>query len=271
MANKNQKSFSSTASQTPSSTNTPPTPAPTPVVQELQQDAAATEQTLEQGTDNAATDTTSAGDSASDSDTTTTTTTDTAAGDEQTLIVEPVQLQVQEPVVVETTPAPVVVEASAPVSENADVTARLALILKDVPGANQTDINRVVMYIERMKPGRPVDAHVGGKEQIALYRSIQNIINRQDDHFTQLFTALLYLFEAYSDGALGDRYRMRFMESVQMHAGDRKAFAYLSQLLHILADPKSRDIAIKQINMELALQNGLTADGRTRVLNYFNV
>jgi hypothetical protein len=63
---------------------------------------------------------------------------------------------------------------------------------------------------------------------------------------------------------------MRFMDNVALHTGDRKAFATLTQTLSILADPKSRALAMSQVNMERALENGLTADGRNRVLNYFN-
>jgi hypothetical protein len=176
--------------------------------------------------------------------------------------------QVAEAVVVD---APIVVEKAVPISESAATTDALEIILKSVPGSQQTDINRILMYIGRMKPGRPIDTKMGVNEQVALYRSIQNIINRQEEYFTQLFTALLYLFQAEGNGALGDRYRMRFMDSVTLHAGDRKGFQYLTQMLHMLADPQSREIMMTQINMELALQNGLTPDGRTRVLNYFNV
>lgn len=163
-----------------------------------------------------------------------------------------------------------VVEASKPVAANAPVVEKLASILKNVPPANQIDINRIQIYIEKMAPRRPIDAKVGVAEQVALYRSIQNIINRQEDYFTQLFSALLFLFKTEgATGALSDRYRMRFMENVTLPVGDRKAFANITAMLHILADPASRAIAMKQVNLERALENGLTAEGRDRVLNYF--
>lgn len=187
---------------------------------------------------------------------------------EQDLIIQPVA---------PTPPAPaeqpkvVVAEASKPVAANASLTEQLAAILKDVPAAYQTDISRILAYLERMAPNRPVDVKVGVTEQVALYKSIQNIINRQDEYFTQLFSAVLFIFKNEAKGAMSDRYRMRFMDNITLGAGDRKAFANITQMLAILADPKSRDLAMKQINMERALENGLTAEGRTRVLNYFNI
>lgn len=189
-----------------------------------------------------------------------------ATAEEKDIVIEPVA---------PTPPAPVmekavVVEAAKPVVANASTNEQLAHILKDVPAANQIDINRIQAYLVAMAPKRPVDAKVGVAEQVALYRAIQNIINRQEEYFTQLFTALLFIFKAEGKtGAMSDRYRMRFMDNITLHQGDRKAFANLTQMLHILADAKSRDLAMGQVNLEKALENGLTAEGRKRVLDYF--
>lgn len=181
------------------------------------------------------------------------------------------------PIAVTPPPAPVVekvvvAEAAKPVAANVGAVERLATILKNVPAANQVEIKRIQTYLERMAPNRPIDAKTICAEQVALYRSIQNIINRQEEYFTQLFSALLYLFNVEGKtGALSDRYRMRGMDNIALHVGDRKAFANITQMLHILADAKSRDLAMGQINMEKALENGLTADGKKRVLSYFGV
>lgn len=271
----NLKASSSAANQPTTNLNTN-----APVVKEdKQQTNTATQDTFN---DNVQTSQTASGENANSSGTSdsvatgdvATPATSNTSGEEKLLVATPDQLvapvaQVAEAVVV--VDAPVVVEKAVPVPESAATTDTLETILKSVPSTNQTDINRILMYIGRMKPGRPIDSKTGVNEQVALYRSIQNIINRQEDYFTQLFTALLYLFQAEGTGALGDRYRMRFMDSVTLHAGDRKGFQYLTQMLHMLADLQSRDVMMSQINMELALQNGLTPDGRTRVLNYFNV
>lgn len=187
---------------------------------------------------------------------------------EQPLTVTPVAVVPAAPA---PAPAIVVVEASQPVAADAALQDGLANILKDVPAAHQIDINRILMYIERMAPKRPIDTKSGVTEQVALYRSLQNIINRQETYFTQLFSAVLYLFKTEAKGALGDKYRMRFMDNITLHAGDRKAFQHLTQVLAILADPKSRDLGLRQVDMSKALENGLTAQGQQRVLHYFGV
>lgn len=165
----------------------------------------------------------------------------------------------------------VIEEASAPRAENAETMASLETILKDVPAAYRTEISRIVTYCQRMAPRHSLDPKAALAEQVALYRAIQNIINRQDVYFTQLFTAVLFLFKQEYCGALGDKYRMRFMDNINLPAGDRKAFACITQMLNILADGKSRQAALSQINMQRALENGLSEEGRMRVLNYFNL
>ena len=192
---------------------------------------------------------------------------DQAAPEVKDIVIEPIAPTPPAAVVVEKA---VVVEAAVPVSANASTNEQLAVILKDVPAAHQIDINRIQAYLERMAPKRPIDSKVGVAEQVAMYRAIQNIINRQEEFFTQLFTALLFIFKAEGkSGAMSDRYRMRFMDNITLHQGDRKAFANLTQMLHILADVKSRELALGQVNLEKALENGLTAEGRKRVLDYF--
>lgn len=147
---------------------------------------------------------------------------------------------------------------------------KLASILSGVPAASQNDITRIRMYCQTMAPKKPVTLRVGAAEQSTLYRSIQNIINRQENYFKELFTALLAIFAAEGvDGALSDRYRNRFMEHVNLSKADRKAFEQLTHMLSMLANTSTRAVAMKQINLERALDSGLTAEGQRRVLQYF--
>jgi hypothetical protein len=161
-----------------------------------------------------------------------------------------------------------VVEQAAPVSTD-ELQAKLDKILAKVPAAFSADITRVRLYCQAMAPGLMINDRAGAVEQAALYRSIQNIINRQAEHFQPLFTALLAIFNAERKGALGDRYRNRFMDSVALNKADREAFQNLTHLLSVTYDPASREITLKQVRLEKALASGLTAEGQRRVLAYF--
>lgn len=163
----------------------------------------------------------------------------------------------------------VVVESTTPAAVNT-LKDQLQGILKNVPPAYQVDLGRVFTYLERMAPNRPITNADGAKEQVALYKVIQNIINRQEEHFTPLFSALLAIFKAESNGVLSDYNRLRFRESMVLGEGDRKAFVNLTHLLFVTADPKSRGNIVKMVNLDRTLENGLTAAGRDRVLNFYN-
>lgn len=159
--------------------------------------------------------------------------------------------------------------AAAPSGESLD--EKLEKILADVPEAFRSDIVRVKLYCKAMAPGKPVSDKTGAAEQVGLYRAIQNIINRQEKYFNPLFTALLAIFTAERNGALGDRYRNRFMEHVVLPKADVTALQNLSHLLHVIGPVATREASLKMINIEKCLASGLTADGQRRVLQFLGV
>ena len=163
-----------------------------------------------------------------------------------------------------------VVEQATPVATD-DLQAALDRILAKVPAAYRSDIVRVRMYCQNMAVGKMISAQAGAIEQSALYRSIQNIINRQNTYFQPLFTALLAIFNAERKGALGDAHRNRFMDSVALNKSDREAFQNLTHVLLVTSDPKGRESTLKQVRLDKALASGLTAEGQRRVLAYFGV
>lgn len=186
------------------------------------------------------------------------------------------------PVVEVVKPAPVVKTVAAPTSGavvqntviesgDTDLESELARTLKDVPAAHQIEINRIKQYVLEMDPLRPIDGVKGAAAQAAFYRMVQGIINRQEKYFTQLFTALLKIIKANAKGVFHEYNRHRFMEEVALSASDRQALLNLTTLLCLVADPKGRAVAIRTIDVTKSLENGLTAQGVQRVMDYLNV
>ena len=168
--------------------------------------------------------------------------------------------------------------AAAPVVQNtviestdSDLEVELARVLKDVPAAYQIEINRIKQYVLDMEPKRPLSGQKGAASQLAFYRSIQGIINRQEKYFTPLFTALLKIVKANAKGVFHEHNRHRFMEEVELSSQDRQALLNLTTLLCLVADPKGRKAALNMIDLTKSLQNGLTAQGQQRVMDYLNV
>lgn len=171
-------------------------------------------------------------------------------------------------------PAPVVPKAvvvETPVVVESDMESDLGRILKDVPAAYQVDIQRMKTYVVDMDPKKPIDPKKGAANQAALYRSIQGVINRQEQYFTPLFTAMLRLIKGNLKSVFHELNRHRFMEEVALSASDRQAMLNLVTLLCLIADPKGRALAVKTIDINKALESGLTAQGVQRVMDYLNV
>lgn len=168
-------------------------------------------------------------------------------------------------------PAGAVVQNTVIESNDTDLESELARVLKEVPAAHQIEINRIKQYVLEMEPKRPIDGVKGAANQAAFYRMVQGIINRQEQHFTPLFTALLKIIKAHAKDVFHEYNRHRFMEEVALSASDRQALLNLTSLLCLIADPKGRAVALRSIDVTKALQNGLTAQGVQRVMNYLNV
>lgn len=154
-------------------------------------------------------------------------------------------------------------------AEGAKLKEDLEVILKDVPFAYRSDVIRLEQYCVTMAPGRPLSDVQGAAEQVALFRLLQNVINRQTAYFTPLFTAILRVFRANVTGALGDAYRNRFNHHIPLSGQERKALQKITHLLSVMADPNSRKLAGSVIDIEAALEDGLTEEGRNRVISYF--
>lgn len=144
-------------------------------------------------------------------------------------------------------------------------------VLKNVPTAHQTGIQRLMEYAEKMHPSRPIEDNEGAKMQAALFRIIQNTINREEVYFKQIFAAILAIFTHHKSGAFKEINVFRFMDNVTLNEVERKAFTNLLNMIKLLGPKESRTVALKQIDMSKALRYGLTDNGRQRVLNFFNV
>lgn len=144
-------------------------------------------------------------------------------------------------------------------------------VLKNVPAAHQIGIQRLLEYCVKMNPSKPIEIQEGVKAQVALFRIIQNTINREDTYFRQLFAAILALFAYEKTGVFKEENVFRFMDSITLNDVERKAFTRLINLVKLLGPKESRAVALKQVNFTSSLQYGLTDEGRQRVLGFFNV
>jgi hypothetical protein len=195
----------------------------------------------------------------------------------------PVALQNLDPVVTPD-PVPVIVLAPTPavvpeepVTPNAPVSDASPLVTYGMDTSEVSDkgagfLHAIAHYMENMKPKKPVTDADGARFQINLYRALTGTINHlEGEDFRKVFTQLLQKFHEHEDGVFGPTRIMRFFETMPLAASERVAFQKLVDMFKLLADPKSREVALKQISFTRALAGGVTEEGRERVKAYFNV
>lgn len=143
-------------------------------------------------------------------------------------------------------------------------------ILKDVPPTNHFPVLAVVEYCEKADLKRSNDAKTLAHMNVGLWRNITNLINRQEEHFDPLFTALLRIFHLESKNAMAEIAINRGIEHMALSKQELAGYMNITTLLRLVADPKSRKQVIKTgVNVPAALRNGLTQEGIARVIAYF--
>lgn len=136
----------------------------------------------------------------------------------------------------------------------------------------QLVLSTVVEYVTTMHPKRPVEPAKMLRQQTALYRALTTAINRLEaEEFTTVWGWLLQQFSLYRKGVFAERYVFRGFEDIALPESDRKAFQRLLNLIVLTADPKSRPIALRQVDMGKTLELGVTEPGRQRLHAFYNV
>jgi len=109
-------------------------------------------------------------------------------------------------------------------------------------------------YITNMAPRKPVTVEEGTRHQVQLYRTLTNIINNLDDDFNYVFANTLQLFHEHKDGVFHECRVFRHFESIPLSKDERASFQRILNLLKLTADPKGRQLAVKQASIANTLK-----------------
>lgn len=131
-------------------------------------------------------------------------------------------------------------------------------------------ISSIEQYISDMAPRKPVTQTSIDMNQVKLYRAIQMCINNLDSEFKEIYTKILSMFEEHKGGAFRETHVFRGADTMPLPEDDRKAFHRLINLLKVTANPQSRSIALKQVDLQASTQYGITEVGRNRILAFYN-
>lgn len=176
------------------------------------------------------------------------------------------------------TPAVVVAPVKAPASGTVvntanNVSSSFTSLVADVKSSGsvvlRTLVSQLEQYVAAMKPGIPVDQHMGGRNQIALWRSIQGVIERSGEEFQQAYTLLLAYFEAYKDDVFHEHYVFRFADSVTLSAEELATFQKMINLLKLTCSPVGREQSLRQVDLGRTMANNISEQGRQKILSFY--
>ncbi len=130
----------------------------------------------------------------------------------------------------------------------------------------------IANYIKNMAPGMIISEKKGSQHQARFFNVILAVINRySDDDFKAAMDIIVKAFRTEAKGVFGAQYVYRFMEHVELPSPRVTLFQRLINMFIIMAEPKSRVAAMKQLNWQDTLSGEITNEGRNRVLKYFDV
>lgn len=166
--------------------------------------------------------------------------------------------------------APVVKESEAASEGGITQYADINRVLSNVPKAKLAIIHFLTEYARDMAPRRPIPETTGAIYQADLYKQLHVLINKEDEHFHPLFTAVLMFFKHEAERCFSATHAFRFMDTVKLNKDERASFNSLIDMLRILGPVEGRKENAKQVSLEKALAKNMTDTGRSRILSYFD-
>lgn len=126
-------------------------------------------------------------------------------------------------------------------------------------------------YMVDMRPRMPVDEAAINRNQTTLLRTVLGVINSvEGSEFHSLWNYILQCFAKHSTGVFSEPMVYRGMEHNQMTPEQSRLYPRIVNMLILLADPATRAVALRQINLQKSLAGELVSEaGRRRVFQYF--
>jgi len=162
------------------------------------------------------------------------------------------------------------VEEQTQVIEYTEFETLINKIKESGTATQKTLILAIETYMEKMKPGMPVDDATGARNQYVFWKTISGLVERAEkDEFKKLWSILLGYFDQYKDGAFHDRYVFRFSEFWHYSISELNAYQRVINLIKLTANAKERESGLKQVDLERTLAEGFSEEARQRIITFY--
>lgn len=169
-------------------------------------------------------------------------------------------------------------ESSAPASESGGEAAPMSaveLAMNNPLERNTLELLREQFngYVSKMRPGIPIpNEEVGAANQVLLWRIITSVLRMRGTEFGAAMTLLLAMIneEAHDRGVFSATHRYRFFAAMKLGANEARSFESILHLLITVADPKTRSLKLKQVDLGRIFKNFPDKAIQDRITDYFH-
>lgn len=130
---------------------------------------------------------------------------------------------------------------------------------------------RLETYITQMRPSHPQTVNTGKYQQRELYGIYMSVLDLPAGAFNEGMDMLLSYFNEHRRGALSQRLINRFLPNVPQRPENTRAMEALNRLFTVVADPSTRDQAIKHVDLHKVVERLDNPEQADKLLSYFDV
>lgn len=124
-------------------------------------------------------------------------------------------------------------------------------------------------YEVNMAPGRPQTPSTGELQQRALYRVLLGALSLEGADFTMAMDEICRRFAAGATGVYSESHALRFFEHLVLDSLERQRFRLLITTFQTLADPKSREVQLRFLDLATVARTLPDLGSQQRLLAYF--
>lgn len=154
-----------------------------------------------------------------------------------------------------------------------EITGFQALVndLNNAGTLTQKEIIRVFEdYVKHMDVNKPMDAERGIKYQVNLWKSILIVLTKAPrEEFKSGWNLILNYFNTFRDTVFSEAYIHRFAAHWNISTVELKMFQAVINLLHLTCNPNTRQVGLKQVDMEKTLSTGFNDEARQRIMSFY--
>lgn len=125
-------------------------------------------------------------------------------------------------------------------------------------------------YITGMAPAKPITESAGANFQLKLWRAIEQVLRSPAELFHVNMNTLLEEIKKNRDGVFSEKYVFRFFHRIELPETQLKSFERLLNLFITTCDPSTRELALKQVDMEKTLEKLPNEETRQRIFAYYH-